>query len=181
MIWNVSLRREIRPEDMKPLEEILVSSGFFSSPEVAIGKELLAEALENGPASGYFFIFADAGKETAAYACYGPDDGNPRKFHLYWIAVHENFRGHGLGSMLIEAAEHDCWAAGADMIAVETSSRAQYAPSRAFYEGHGYVRKEARRNHYGPGDHLLIYIKTFGESEFPAPTDDQSPWDHADT
>lgn len=176
---GISLRREVRPDDIHTVEAITASSGFFSPAEIEIAKELVAEALAQGPAAGYFFIFAELGENCPAYACYGPDDSMPGKFHLYWIAVREDFRGQGLGGRLIEAAEHDAWAEGADYIAVETSSRAQYAPSRNFYERHGYTRKEAHPNHYGPGDHLLIYVKYLGAPETEL-QEDGSAWDEAD-
>lgn len=180
MTSQIVLRQEVRPDDVLIVGNIAASSGFFSHMEVEIAKELVTEALNNGADSGYFFIFAEVGGETAAFACHGPDTENPRKHHLYWIAVHESHRGHGLGSILIDTAEHNAWAAGADILAVETSSRDQYAPTRNFYEEHGYTRKEARRNHYGPGDHMLVYLKSLDGELMQQPGEDHSEWDQAD-
>lgn len=178
---NVTLRREVRPGDVGLVREIVTSSGFFSPAEIEIAEELVTEALERGQMiSGYYFIFADLDGRTAAYACYGPDDFRPRKFHLYWIAAHEDFRRHGLGSLLIRAAEQEAKTAGAEIVAVETSSREQYAPSRAFYEKHGYVNTEVRRDHYGPGDHMLIYVKVLGAPEAAAAGQGRPSRTHAD-
>ena len=174
-----NLRNGIRGEDIAAVNSIVTSSGFFTPDEIRIAGELAEEALVSGAASGYFFIFADVSGQPAGYACYGPDENNPRKFHLYWIAVHENMRGSGLGSALIEAAEHEAWAAGAEFLAVETSSRAQYQPTRNFYESQGYTRKSAIRNHYGPGDHLLLYVKPLSAPDFPAP-EEETAWNFPD-
>jgi len=176
----IVFRQKVQPDDIFRVAGIAASSGFFSHVEVEIAKELVTEALSNGDDSGYFFIFAEVDGETTGFACHGPDTKNPRKHHLYWIAVHEQHRAHGLGSQLIDLAERNAWAAGADVIAVETSSRDQYEPTRRFYEEHGYTRKEARRNHYGPGDHLLVYLKALDAQLMRQPEEDNFEWDRTD-
>ena len=42
---------------------------------------------------------------------------------------------------------------------VETSSRAEYNPTRAFYEARGYHRTATIPGYYAPGDDLVIYVK----------------------
>jgi len=44
-------------------------------------------------------------------------------------------------------------------IVVETSSRAAYAPTRAFYERRGYTQAARLPGYYAPGDDLVIYLK----------------------
>src|SRR5205809_1857885 len=45
------------------------------------------------------------------------------------------------------------------LIVVETSSRADYAPTRAFYERRGYTQAARLPGYYAPGDDLVIYLK----------------------
>jgi len=42
---------------------------------------------------------------------------------------------------------------------VETSSRAEYAATRAFYERRGYEQAAWLRSYYAPGDDLVVYLK----------------------
>jgi hypothetical protein len=42
---------------------------------------------------------------------------------------------------------------------VDTSGRAQYAPTRAFYEHMGYERAAVLEDFYAPGDAKVIYSK----------------------
>jgi ribosomal protein S18 acetylase RimI-like enzyme len=42
---------------------------------------------------------------------------------------------------------------------VETSSRADYAPTRAFYESRGYTRTATIPGYYAPGDDLVVFTK----------------------
>ncbi|HKV71519.1 MAG TPA: hypothetical protein VJN62_09745, partial [Gemmatimonadales bacterium] len=45
------------------------------------------------------------------------------------------------------------------LVVVETSSRADYAPTRRFYEARGYTRTAVIPEYYAPGDDLVIYLK----------------------
>jgi hypothetical protein len=42
---------------------------------------------------------------------------------------------------------------------IDTSGRAQYQPTRAFYERMGYSRYEVVRDFYAPGDDKVVYRK----------------------
>ena len=44
-------------------------------------------------------------------------------------------------------------------IVVETSARADYAPTRTFYERRGYAPAARLRGYYAPADDLVIYLK----------------------
>ena len=48
------------------------------------------------------------------------------------------------------------------LVVVETSSREDYAATRAFYERRGYGRVAAIPAYYAPGDDLVIYLKDLG-------------------
>ena len=45
------------------------------------------------------------------------------------------------------------------LVVVETSSRADYTPTRRFYEARGYTRTATIPGYYAPGDDLVIYTK----------------------
>jgi GNAT superfamily N-acetyltransferase len=133
------LRKEVREADEAAVREIVAATGFFRPDEVDVAAELVRERRLRGPESGYFFVFADAGGRTVGYACYGPIACTIGSFDLYWIAVHPDYQGQGLGRLLMRAAEEQIALAGGRHIYVETSSRDQYHPTRTFYEAFGYA------------------------------------------
>jgi len=156
---NAVLRDEVRTSDPQRVREITASSGFFYDEEIDTAVELVEERLAKGIKSGYHFIFAEDGDRTLGYSCFGPIACTKSSFDMYWIAVAGEARGKGLGTKLIEASEAAIRAMGGSRIYVETSSRALYDPTRAFYLARGYVEEAKLVDFYGPGDAKVIYVK----------------------
>jgi D-alanine-D-alanine ligase len=158
---SATLRRDVRADDPKNVRDITESAGFFYAEEVGTAVELVEERLAKGAASGYSFVFADDRGRTMGYACFGPIACTRASFDLYWIAVHADGRGKGLGTLLLDECERLIREAGGRRIYVETSSRPLYEPTRAFYLARGY-REEARlTDFYGPDDAKVIYVKAW--------------------
>lgn len=130
---------------------------MFRPSEVAIAVELLDRALAGD--DDYRFIGAFDGDALVGYACWGPTPGTEGTFDLYWIAVDTTKQGSGVGSQILAHVERTLQAGGGRLIVVETSSRGDYAPTRAFYERRGYTRAATLPGYYAPGDHLVIYLK----------------------
>jgi ribosomal protein S18 acetylase RimI-like enzyme len=129
----------------------------FRPSEVAIAVELLDRAAAGD--DDYRFVGAFDGDDLVGYACWGPTPGTEGTFDLYWIAVDTTRQGGGVGSQLLTHVERTLQAGGGRLIVVETSSRADYAPTRAFYERRGYTRAATLPGYYAPGDNLVIYLK----------------------
>lgn len=159
----VTFRAQPRAADAAAIRSIVASTGFFHEHEIAVAVELIEERLEKGEASGYIFLFADdADGRTVGYACYGPTPCTTGSFDVYWIAVHEQHRGSGLGRALMERIEARIADSGGRRIFIDTSGRPLYAPTRAFYERCGYVEEARLHDFYGPGDDKIIYGKRLG-------------------
>jgi ribosomal protein S18 acetylase RimI-like enzyme len=157
---EMTLRKDARDADREAVRRIVVSTGFFNDEEVDIAVELIEESLAKGAeASGYHFIFGEADGRTVGYACFGPIAGTAASFDLYWIGVDAAARGRGIGRRLMDAAERRIAAMGGRRVYVETSTREQYAPTRAFYERCGYKIEAILENFYGDGDGKAIFIK----------------------
>jgi GNAT superfamily N-acetyltransferase len=152
-------RNQVRPEDRQAVRAILESTGFFYPEEIAVAEELVEERLQRGPASGYHFEFAEVGGQVAAYTCYGPIACTRASFDLYWIGVHQGHRRAGLGRRLLARAEEKIRSLGGRRVYVETSSRAQYDPTRAFYLACGYRLEAQLEDFYAPGDGKTIFLK----------------------
>ena len=160
-------RDEVAEDDRQSVRQLVASTGFFSQAEQDIAVELVEETLREGDAAGYQFIFADAPAANSrrlpgalrGYACFGPIPSRSGGYDLYWIAVAPSEQGHGLGRLLIEEAERRALRQGAEDMFIDTSGRAQYQPTRDFYERTGYSRYEVLRDFYAPGDDKVVYRK----------------------
>ncbi|HZI21762.1 MAG TPA: GNAT family N-acetyltransferase [Gemmatimonadales bacterium] len=139
------------------LERITAATGLFRPDEVAIAVELLDDALAGD--ADYRFLGAYADDELAGYACWGPTPGTTGTYDLYWIVVDPPRQGNGIGTQLLGAVEQQLTTDDGRLVIVETSSRADYAPTRAFYERRGYARAATIPGYYAPGDDLVIYLK----------------------
>jgi ribosomal protein S18 acetylase RimI-like enzyme len=156
---SLSFREDVRPSDPAAVRAIVTSSGFFHPAEIEIAVELVHERLNRDLASGYHFIFVEVGGEVAGYVCFGPIACTVASWDCFWIAVHERFRDKKLGSQLLARSERRIGELGGKRIYVETSSRAQYEPTRAFYERRAYVKEAVLEDFYAPGDGKVIYVK----------------------
>ena len=157
---GVVFRDSIAPGDGERVRRLVEITGFFHPEEVAVAEELVMERLEKGDASGYHFIMADHYGRLGGYACFGPIPCTAASYDLYWIAVHPDFQGRGLGRRLLVEAERRIKAAGGSRIYVDTSQRVQYASTRAFYESCGYRLETVLKDFYAVGDGKAIYCKS---------------------
>lgn len=157
---KIHFRRTVNPTDGETVRGIVTSSGYFNAEEIEIAVELVTENLVKGEASGYEFLFVEnEQKETLGYACYGKIPGTKSSYALYWIAVHQGSRNLGLGGMLLKETEADIFSRGGTGIYVETSSKEQYASTRAFYNHHDYQMKGRLEDYYDKGDDLVFFVK----------------------
>jgi len=139
------------------LERLTRGTGLFREEEVATAVELLDEHLDGD--EDYRFIGAFDADELIGYACWGPTPGTAGTWDLYWIVVARERQGGGIGSTLLNHVEQVLTADDGRLVVVETSSRADYAPTRGFYEARGYTRTAVIPGYYAPGDDLVIYLK----------------------
>jgi acetoin utilization deacetylase AcuC-like enzyme/GNAT superfamily N-acetyltransferase len=159
-VHGVTLRTTPQAEDSERIRRLVDITGFFSATEVDLAVELVEEHLSKGTASGYHFVLAEHYGRLAGYTCYGLIPCTAASFDLYWIAVHPDFQGRGLGRRLLSETERRIKQDGGTRIYVDTSQRVQYASTRAFYENCGYRLESVLRDFYGPGDGKVIYRKS---------------------
>jgi len=157
----VTFRRDVHPEDIEAVREIIVSTGFFYDSEVPVAVELVNDGLEFGEQSGYFFVFAELDGKTVSYSCFGPIAGAEGSFDLFWIATHNDFRGQGIGNQVIEETHRIIREMGGRLVIAETSTLEKYAPTRHFYEATGYVNEARIDNFYRVGDGKVFFVKRF--------------------
>jgi ribosomal protein S18 acetylase RimI-like enzyme len=157
---DIRFRLDVRLGDIETVRNIVSATGYFSPSEIDVAVELVQDNLVKGAAeSGYFFIFAEHGGRTIAYLCYGLIPCTISSYNLYWIAVHPEFQGRGLGKALMREAERLIAAAGGTRVYIDTSYKAQYEDTRAFYLSLGYELDALLKDFYSPGDDKVIYRK----------------------
>jgi acetoin utilization deacetylase AcuC-like enzyme/GNAT superfamily N-acetyltransferase len=157
---GVDCRAEVNEKDAESIRRLVEITGFFSPAEVLMAQELVQERLAKGPQSGYHFLLAEHYGRLIGYTCYGPIACTEGSYDLYWIAVHPDFHRRGIGRHLVYETEGRITAAGGSRIYVDTSQRAHYAGTRAFYEGCGYRLEGVLTDFYAPGDGKAIYCKS---------------------
>jgi ribosomal protein S18 acetylase RimI-like enzyme len=159
---RIRLRTDPTPQDLDAIRRITVATGYFRDDETEVAVELADERLKRGEASGYHFVFADTESACAGYACYGPIGCTVSSFDLYWIAVHPELQGAGVGTILIREVERRVAAMGGTRVYVETSSRPSYESTRRFYVRRGYESQAVLEDFYAPGDGKVIFVKRLG-------------------
>lgn len=160
-------RSLLRTDDPGRVRSLVVATGFFNAEEIRIAAELVEEALTRGEASGYRFLFAEQDRALLGYSCFGRIAGTQASYDLYWIAVSPEHQRAGIGSELLDRSETSIAHAGGQRVYVETSTRAQYAPTRTFYRRRGYREQALLADYFAPGDGKLILLKSLAPA--PAP------------
>ncbi len=157
----MKLRNIVRPDDPQRIREIVSSTGFFREDEIEVAVELCRENLKWGEEkSSYSFIFADDDSgRTLGYTCYGDIPCTLKRYDLYWIAVHADAQGKGIGKMLLSAAERSIAERGGKIVYIETSSRDKYEPTRRFYLSCGYQIAAQLKDFYDDGDDKVIFSR----------------------
>ena len=157
---NPTFRDHALPSDRDAVMRMVKETGFFNPEEEHIALELVDAGLEKGTASGYHFLFCQ--DETGAvlgYTCFGHIPGTAESYDLYWIVVDRRSQRSGIGRQLLQRTEDTIRAMGGSRIYIETSSRALYGPTQAFYRKSGYREDAVLKDFYAPGDSKIIFVK----------------------
>jgi ribosomal protein S18 acetylase RimI-like enzyme len=97
--------------------------------------------------------------EVIGFACYGKIPCTREAFDLYWIAVHPDHQGCGLGRQLLSAVEQAIRSAGGTQLYADTSGRADYETTRRYYLATGFSPAACLKDFYAPGDDKVIFRK----------------------
>ncbi len=160
-LQGIVFRYDVNDDDPERIRQLTEITGFFHAAEIVIAGELVQERLAGGPESGYFFVIAEYEGRLAGYSCYGKIPCTQSSYDLYWIAVHPEFQGKGVGRQILEETEGLIRESRGTRIYVETSRRPQYGGTRAFYERCGYRLESVLEDFYASGDAKATYCKAF--------------------
>jgi len=149
--------------DRDRVREIVEASGVFWPAEVTIALEVVDGAIA-APGRDYWAVGAYDGDRLVGFAAFGPVPCTLGTWDLYWIAVDPALQGSGIGRTLMAHCEAAITAEGGRLVVVETSSRDDYGPTRAFYRRLRYHEQATIPDYYAPGDGLVVYTKYLAPS-----------------
>jgi D-alanine-D-alanine ligase len=153
--------RALERDHRDALVALIGAVELFSEDEKVVAVEVLDAYMEH-PGKDYHALGAFTHRDVLlGYACYGPTPCTAGTWDLYWIAVSGDTRGRGIGTLLMEEIERRLVDLNARLLLIETASRADYAPTRAFYERRGYEVVAIVPDFYAPGDDKVIFARTF--------------------
>ncbi|NMB63961.1 MAG: GNAT family N-acetyltransferase [Spirochaetes bacterium] len=145
--------------DCDTVVSILDATGFFYPEEIDIALELLNEKINYPDSSSYEFIFAEYQTTVIGYICYGRIPLTKASWDVYWIAVHPDFQGNGIGYALLSKAEETIKLHDGKHFYIETSGRKLYEPTHTFYLKAGYTVSAVFKDFYADGDDKLVFYK----------------------
>lgn len=156
---NYIFRYEPKKTDLVQIEEILKASGFFKESEVEIALSLFEDKINNKENSTYQFVILENKDKILGYSCFGFIDGTETSFDLYWIAVNQNLKRKGFGTIILKETERIIRREEGVHIYIETSSTLLYKPTRHFYEKNSYTIEARIKDFYDINDDKIIYSK----------------------
>lgn len=161
VVKEIIYRKETKKSDMEEFPEVLRSSGFFYEYEIEAAKDFLEYQLEDGDESGIHYYMAEDSEthKLVGFICFGFDTCTTYTYLLYWMAVHNDYRGNGIGRVLINKFEDYVKTHDGKKICGETSGRPLYKPTRDFYVRNGYRLAAEIPDYYSKGDSRVTIVK----------------------
>jgi N-acetylglutamate synthase-like GNAT family acetyltransferase len=156
---NINFRYLPKEDDIENVRKITESTDFFYDHEVLVAVELIEDRIRKGVNSEYSFIFAEIQGKTIAYSCYGKIACTKNSYDLYWIVTHNDYRGKGIGKILLSETEAKIKEEGGKRIYAETSSTPKYLPTRRFYESSNYFAESVLKEFYNDNDDKITFVK----------------------
>jgi len=154
--------RKFVAQDLDPVRDILVKSAVFSTEEIVVALEVIEVYLRDPKQQDYdLYTAIDDQERIVGYLCIGPTPISNGTFDLYWIVVHPESHGKGIGRELLKFAEGLVKSRRGRLVVAETSSLPRYEEARRFYEANHYNVLALIKEYYNVGDDLVIYGKYF--------------------
>ena len=156
----IKIRRMVH-RDKPQVMKVLNSIHEFMPSEVAVAEEVIDDYLAKS--GDYIINVAEIGITLVGYICYGRTPLTESTWDIYWMAVLPDKQNQGIGRSLLSSAEKEIGRAGARLIIIETSSKAEYEKTRRFHLHRGYCEICRIPDFYASGDDKLILIKRLGK------------------
>jgi ribosomal protein S18 acetylase RimI-like enzyme len=150
-------RQIAEPADPERISTLVTATGVFSDEEARVAGELATTTLNGTETYRFLFAEAPAGGPLRGFTCFDRIPLSQLSFDLYWIAVAPELRGTGLALELMRRTAAFARLKRGRWLFAETSSRAPYAPARAFYRKAGFTEVARFEDFYAEGDAKVIF------------------------
>jgi len=151
--------RPLEATDLDPLIQIVENCGNFRPEEVEIAREVLTDALEQGPEGDYRTCVLASREIVLGFSVHGRVPMTDGTWDLYWIAIDPTCQGRGVGRKLLAHVEERVKEARGRWLIAETSTIPSYDGTRAFYAKNGYQIVGNIPDFYTAGDGRVTYGK----------------------
>jgi len=151
--------RPVKTRDLEDLVSILRACPEFRPEEVAVGEEVLREAIKPARLEDYIVTVAVDQEQTIGWSCHGRVPLTDATYDLYWIAVLPEYQNQGVGGQLLAHIERQLASERARWLLAETSASSGYGKTRRFYERQGFELLSTIDDFYRAGDGRLIFGK----------------------
>ena len=148
--------------DVAQIRDLAVDNAMFAPEDLGAFDDALSGYLDGSLDAHQWIVAEGAAGDISGAAYYAPEPFADRVWNLYFLAVHPDRHGTGIGHFLVAHIENSLRDAGetvARVLIVETSSTSPYQPARSFYEREGFNREALIREFYGPDDNKIIFWK----------------------
>jgi ribosomal protein S18 acetylase RimI-like enzyme len=154
---TLSTTRIARHDDFSRIIDLSESVGVFTDDEL---ESLLVDlnTCDDG-AGDKIYVSESADKQVTGFIQLSPAPITRGSWYVYWIAVHKDAHGQGIGSNMLSAAERAIKAEGGRQIIIETSASPLFASARKLYLKVGYKLVAKVPDYYADGDDKCIYLK----------------------
>lgn len=146
----------ISPMTKEDLDEVLaIENASFPSP----WSRALFVAELNSPYS-FPMVASESGGRIVGFVCpmLVVDEG-----HILDVAVAPNFRGKGIGALLVKKVLDECRAKGAEFVSLEV--RTSNSTAISLYRQLGFIVTGQRKRYYENGEDALLMEYIFGKDK----------------
>ena len=123
---------------------------------------MLTEYFDGNDNDRFWLTYDDSEPVGVAYCA--PEQYANGTWNLYFIAVHPNRQGEGIGGKLLRYAEQMLLERGGRLLLVETSGLPDFERTQLFYRKNGYDEEARIREFYNVGDDKIIFRKALNAS-----------------
>lgn len=151
--------RPLRAEDRAAVHALALVNHMFAPDELGGIDEMLSGYLD-GSLPGHRWVVAESAGAIIGGGYVAPEPFADRVWNLYFLAVHPEAHGQGVGTSIVDDVVDHLMSAGeaaARVLLVETSSTTAYDGARAFYRARGFVEEARIREYYGPEDDKIVF------------------------
>lgn len=156
----LTFREGLNDNDPQIIRNIAASTGFFDKEDIDTNYQLAHDWIktnQNNRKCDVDFLLVEMEGKTIAYACFGKIPTTESSYELYWLSTHNEYRGCGVGRLLMRQLIDKISQSGGTKLFVKTDGTEQYLPTRRFYESCGFMQEACLKGYYGDKDDCCIY------------------------